>query len=33
VAAAAAALGALVVGYLTPERPLPPTPEEIIGSN
>ena len=33
VAAAAAALGALVVGYLTPERATPITPEEILGKN
>ena len=30
VAAAAAALGALVVGYLTPDRPMPIPPEEIL---
>jgi hypothetical protein len=33
VAAAAAALGALVVGYLTPERATPITPEEILGKS
>ena len=33
VAAAAAALGALVVGYLTPERATPITPEELLSKN
>jgi hypothetical protein len=33
VAAVAAALGALLVGYLTPERAAPPTPAELLSAD